>query len=95
MVELRGFEPLTSTLRTLRATNCAIAPRASSIIHKKVKKTREDSSESDFQRRLEESFTERMGILAITAETSSSTSVTRVISTSIAAWSITTYLLKT
>ena len=26
MVEHRGFEPLTSTLRTLRATNCANAP---------------------------------------------------------------------
>ncbi len=26
MVELRGFEPLTSSLRTRRATNCAIAP---------------------------------------------------------------------
>ena len=27
MVELRGFEPLTFSLRTRRATNCAIAPR--------------------------------------------------------------------
>ena len=27
MVEHRGFEPLTSTMRTLRATNCANAPR--------------------------------------------------------------------
>ncbi len=27
MVELRGFEPLTSSMRTKRATNCAIAPR--------------------------------------------------------------------
>ena len=26
MVEPRGFEPLTSTMRTLRATNCAKAP---------------------------------------------------------------------
>ena len=26
MVELRGFEPLTFSLRTRRATNCAIAP---------------------------------------------------------------------
>jgi hypothetical protein len=26
MVEHRGFEPLTSTLRTSRATNCANAP---------------------------------------------------------------------
>ena len=26
-VELRGFEPLTFSLRTRRATNCAIAPR--------------------------------------------------------------------
>lgn len=26
LVEHRGFEPLTSTLRTLRATNCANAP---------------------------------------------------------------------
>ena len=26
MVERRGFEPLTSTMRTLRATNCANAP---------------------------------------------------------------------
>ena len=25
-VELRGFEPLTFSLRTRRATNCAIAP---------------------------------------------------------------------
>ena len=35
LVEHRGFEPLTSTLRTLRATNCANAPRmnAYSIIH--------------------------------------------------------------
>ena len=28
-VELRGFEPLTFSLRTRRATNCAIAPSAS------------------------------------------------------------------
>lgn len=28
-VELRGFEPLTFSLRTRRATNCAIAPRYS------------------------------------------------------------------
>ena len=27
MVELRGLEPLTFSLRTRRATNCAIAPR--------------------------------------------------------------------
>ena len=26
LVELRGFEPLTYTLRTYRATNCAISP---------------------------------------------------------------------
>ena len=26
VVELRGFEPLTFSLRTRRATNCAIAP---------------------------------------------------------------------
>ena len=26
VVELRGFEPLASTMRMLRATNCAIAP---------------------------------------------------------------------
>lgn len=26
LVELRGFEPLTFSLRTRRATNCAIAP---------------------------------------------------------------------
>ena len=26
LVERRGFEPLTSTMRTLRATNCANAP---------------------------------------------------------------------
>ena len=26
MVELRGFEPLTFSLRTRRATNCATAP---------------------------------------------------------------------
>ena len=29
LVELRGFEPLTFSLRTRRATNCAIAPRYS------------------------------------------------------------------
>ena len=29
VVELRGFEPLTFSLRTRRATNCAIAPRYS------------------------------------------------------------------
>jgi hypothetical protein len=28
VVELRGFEPLTFSLRTRRATNCAIAPSA-------------------------------------------------------------------
>ena len=28
LVELRGFEPLTFSLRTRRATNCATAPRA-------------------------------------------------------------------
>src|SRR5690242_19665379 len=28
VVELRGFEPLTFSLRTRRATNCATAPRA-------------------------------------------------------------------
>ncbi len=28
MVELRGFEPLTFSLRTRRATNCATAPCA-------------------------------------------------------------------
>lgn len=27
MVELRGIEPLTFSMRTRRATNCAIAPR--------------------------------------------------------------------
>jgi site-specific DNA recombinase len=26
LVELRGFEPLTYSMRTSRATNCAIAP---------------------------------------------------------------------
>ena len=26
LVEIRGFEPLTYTLRTYRATNCAISP---------------------------------------------------------------------
>jgi site-specific DNA recombinase len=26
VVELRGFEPLTYSMRTSRATNCAIAP---------------------------------------------------------------------
>lgn len=26
MVDLRGFEPLTSSMRTRRATNCAIGP---------------------------------------------------------------------
>ena len=31
-VELRGFEPLTFSLRTRRATNCAIAPRCSRSI---------------------------------------------------------------
>ena len=42
VVEHRGFEPLTSTLRTLRATNCANAPRvnAISIIHIREKKAR-------------------------------------------------------
>ncbi len=42
LVEHRGFEPLTSTLRTLRATNCANAPRmnAISIIHIREKKAR-------------------------------------------------------
>ena len=42
VVEHRGFEPLTSTLRTLRATNCANAPRmnALSIIHIREKKAR-------------------------------------------------------
>ena len=29
MVELRGLEPLTFSLRTRRATSCAIAPRTS------------------------------------------------------------------
>ena len=29
LVELRGFEPLTFSLRTRRATNCATAPAAS------------------------------------------------------------------
>ena len=29
MVDLRGFEPLTSSMRTRRATNCAIGPRTS------------------------------------------------------------------
>lgn len=28
MVELRGIEPLTYSMRTSRATNCAIAPRS-------------------------------------------------------------------
>jgi hypothetical protein len=28
LVELRGFEPLTYSMRTSRATNCAIAPRS-------------------------------------------------------------------
>ena len=32
LVELRGFEPLTFSLRTRRATNCAIAPRCSRSI---------------------------------------------------------------
>ena len=27
LVEIRGFEPLTYTLRTYRATNCAISPK--------------------------------------------------------------------
>ena len=27
MVEIRGIEPLASTLRTSRATNCAISPK--------------------------------------------------------------------
>ena len=30
LVEHRGFEPLTSSLRTMRATNCANAPQ---LIH--------------------------------------------------------------
>ena len=33
LVEHRRFELLTSTLRTLRATNCANAPRTEIIIH--------------------------------------------------------------
>ena len=33
LVEHRRFELLTSTLRTLRATNCANAPRTENIIH--------------------------------------------------------------
>ncbi len=32
-VELRGFEPLTFSLRTRRATNCAIAPGEELIYH--------------------------------------------------------------
>ena len=31
VVELRGFEPLTFSLRTRRATNCATAPSASTF----------------------------------------------------------------
>ena len=31
-VELRGFEPLTFSLRTRRATNCAIAPQAKTSV---------------------------------------------------------------
>ena len=31
MVEIRGFEPLTYTLRTYRATNCAISPYCSEV----------------------------------------------------------------
>ena len=33
MVEIRGFEPLTYTLRTYRATNCAISPKAFIFYH--------------------------------------------------------------
>ena len=35
LVEHRGFEPLTSTLRTLRATNCANAPYFIACAHKR------------------------------------------------------------
>jgi hypothetical protein len=31
LVELRGFEPLASSLRTRRATNCATAPEPRSL----------------------------------------------------------------
>ena len=34
LVELRGFEPLTFSLRTRRATNCATAPCASRRVAK-------------------------------------------------------------
>lgn len=37
-VELRGFEPLTSSLRTRRATSCAKAPRTSRPRHPKVRR---------------------------------------------------------
>ena len=36
LVELRGFEPLTFSLRTRRATNCATAPGAPDGARKKV-----------------------------------------------------------
>ena len=33
LVELRGFEPRTYSLRTRRATNCAIAPGGDDVTH--------------------------------------------------------------
>ena len=39
MVEHTGFEPVTSTLRTLRATNCANAPCASIMIQQLSEKS--------------------------------------------------------
>ena len=49
MVELRGLEPLTFSLRTRRATSCAIAPRigvgrsASRLYHRQAEATWRDS----------------------------------------------------
>ena len=34
-MELRGFEPLTSSMRTKRATNCAIAPETNTTLRRK------------------------------------------------------------
>ena len=64
MVELRGLEPLTFSLRTRRATGCAIASRigkgrsASRLYHRQAEATLRDSP---LQRRLEVS---RMSSLA-------------------------------
>ena len=40
VVEHSGFEPLTSSMRTMRATNCANAPYAKSIIPQRAAKSK-------------------------------------------------------